>query len=79
LAGAFVPKGTFVSVNISGTHLSEKNWHDPFAFNPERFTDSQQTSGQGLDWVPFGGGSRQCIGMNFSLAEQRVFFSMLCK
>jgi cytochrome P450 len=30
-------------------------------------------------WLPFGNGARQCIGMNFSLNEQRVLLSMLCK
>ncbi|KAI8887606.1 cytochrome P450 [Backusella circina FSU 941] len=77
LAGSFVPKGTRVSVNISGTHLSSKNWHNALAFDPERFSDPQQSIRS--DWVPFGNGSRQCIGMNFSLAEQRVFFSMLLR
>lgn len=37
------------------------------------------TLGEGMTWVPFGSGPRQCIGMNFSLAEQRVLLSMMCK
>jgi hypothetical protein len=34
---------------------------------------------EGRTWLPFSTGSRQCIGMNFSLNEQRVMLSMLCK
>jgi cholesterol 24(S)-hydroxylase len=61
---------------------SEKNWKNALTFDPDRFAadgDGVQTSGKGMSWVPFGNGARQCIGMNFSLAEQRVLLSMLCK
>jgi cholesterol 24(S)-hydroxylase len=61
---------------------SEKNWKNALKFDPDRFAaegDGAQVSGKGMSWVPFGNGARQCIGMNFSLAEQRVMLSMLCK
>lgn len=80
LAGSFIPKGTRLTVNIFDTHHSDKNWADPLKFDPDRFEgEGVQVSGQGMSWVPFGNGSRQCIGMNFSLNEQRVMLSMLCK
>jgi cytochrome P450 len=82
LAGSFIPKGTLLNVNIFDTHHSAKNWSDPLTFDPDRFAtdrDEKKNSVQGSNWVPFGGGARQCIGMNFSLNEQRVMLSMLCK
>jgi cytochrome P450 len=82
LCGIFIPKGSTVTVNIYDLHHSEKLWKDPFVFDPERFAEdgeATQTAGEGISWVPFGNGSRQCIGMNFSLNEQRVLLSMLCK
>lgn len=82
LAGTFIPKGTRLTVNLFETMHSEKNWTDPLKFDPNRFApDNKNTDaiGKGMNWVPFGNGARQCIGMNFSLNEQRVMLSMLCK
>jgi hypothetical protein len=61
---------------------SEKNWVNPLKFDPDRFAPGGEASQQelkGMTWIPFGNGPRQCIGMNFSLTEQRVLLSMLCK
>ncbi|KAI8879155.1 cytochrome P450, partial [Backusella circina FSU 941] len=82
LAGTFVPKGSKVTVNLFETMHSEKNWKNALKFDPDRFAadgDGAQVSGKGMAWVPFGNGARQCIGMNFSLAEQRVMLSMLLR
>nr|BDB32844.1 cytochrome P450 monooxygenase [Thamnidium elegans] len=75
LSGTFIPKGTSVLISVFNTHHSDKIWHDPETFNPDRFSDEQGAQG----WLPFGGGSRLCIGMNFSLNEQRVMISMLLR
>jgi cholesterol 24(S)-hydroxylase len=82
LAGTFIPKGTRISCNLFETMHSEKNWVNPLKFDPDRFAPGGEASQQelkGMTWIPFGNGPRQCIGMNFSLAEQRVLLSMLCK
>lgn len=82
LSGTFIPKGTRLSVNIFTIHHSEKVWINPSQFDPERFSENGEGirgSGEGMAWAPFGNGARQCIGMNFSLNEQRVMLSMLCK
>jgi cytochrome P450 len=81
LGGVFIPKGSTVIANMHDLHHSESVWKDSFVFNPERFADSEgsRVSEDGVSWTPFGYGGRQCIGMNFSLNEQRVVLSMLCK
>ncbi|CEP08816.1 hypothetical protein [Parasitella parasitica] len=82
LAGAFIPKGSIVTVDLYNIHRSQKVWKDANQFNPERFApkgESSQLAGEGMTWVPFGNGARQCVGMNFSLNEQRVLLSMMCK
>jgi cholesterol 24(S)-hydroxylase len=81
-SGLFVPKGSLVTVNIFNLHHSEKVWKNSNQFNPDRFTEDGEASreaGEGMTWIPFGNGARQCLGMNFSLNEQRVLLSMLCK
>ena len=82
IAGTFIPKGTKTTVDIYHMHHNPIVWNDPETFRPERFAagdEAEAHAGSGLSWVPFSNGQRQCIGMNFSLAEQRVFLSMLCK
>ncbi|KAI8879152.1 cytochrome P450 [Backusella circina FSU 941] len=82
LPGTFIPKGAHLTVNVFDTHHSEKNWSDPLRFDPDRFSpngEGSRTSGQGMHWVPFGNGTRQCIGMNFSLNEQRLMLAMLLR
>ncbi|KAI8647570.1 cytochrome P450, partial [Parasitella parasitica] len=82
LAGSFIPKGSLVTVDLYNIHHSKKVWKDADQFNPERFApkgESSQLAGDGMTWVPFGNGARQCIGMNFSLNEQRVLLSMMLR
>lgn len=75
LSGTFIPKGSKVTINIYDVHHSEKVWENPAEFDPDRFSQEESNS----TWVPFGGGARQCIGINFSLIEQRVMIAMICK
>lgn len=80
LAGTFIPKGTTLAIDACAIHRDARNWKNPGEFLPERFDEGGDQEGhEGLTWVPFGNGSRQCIGMNFSLTEQRLTLAMLCK
>lgn len=82
LDGVFIPKGQSVGLDIYNLHHNPTVWKDPEVFNPERFTpggEYDQLSTTGMPWLPFSSGSRICIGMNFSMDEQRVILSMLCK
>jgi cytochrome P450 len=68
---------------MSDLHRNPLVWHDPYRFDPERFLPGgeaeRQPAGSGWTWAPFSNGGRICVGMNFSLAEQRVVLSMLRK
>ncbi|KAI8054831.1 cytochrome P450 [Thamnidium elegans] len=75
LSGTFIPKGSRVTINIYDLHLSDKAWENPTEFDPDRFAQEESNS----TWAPFGGGARQCIGMNFSLNEQRVMIAMILR
>ncbi|KAI7873099.1 cytochrome P450 [Mucor mucedo] len=82
LSGTFIPKGTLLTVSIFNLHHSAKVWNNPDKFDPERFSDKGENyrgPGEGFSWAPFGNGARQCIGLNFSLNEQRVLLSMLLR
>lgn len=80
IAGTFIPKGQRISVDFNAIHMNPATWHNPEDFIPERFeAGGEYEQHKGFAWVPFSNGSRQCIGMNFSLSEQRVVLSMLRK
>lgn len=80
LNGTIIPKGSRISVNVTSIHMNPKLWHDPESFIPERFERGGEFDGHdGFTWIPFSNGSRQCIGLNFSLTEQRIVLAMLCK
>ncbi|KAI8145132.1 cytochrome P450, partial [Fennellomyces sp. T-0311] len=80
LAGTLIPKGTHIFTEIYELHHNSTIWKDPDAFKPERFAPGGEAEKLGsAAWQPFGTGPRQCVGMNFSLAEQRVFLPMLLR
>ncbi|KAI8331303.1 cytochrome P450 [Blakeslea trispora] len=80
MEGHFVPKDTLINVDVASLHFNPKYWHDPEAFIPERFEENGEHSRHsGMTWLPFSNGSRQCLGINFSLTEQRVFLTMLLR
>ncbi|KAI7873546.1 cytochrome P450, partial [Lichtheimia hyalospora FSU 10163] len=82
LGGEFIPKGTRTSIDIYELQHNPTVWEDPDTFKPQRFEpggEAEKLAGSGMAWIPFSNGQRQCIGMNFSLAEQRVFLPMLLR
>ncbi|KAI8644190.1 cytochrome P450 [Parasitella parasitica] len=80
LNGTIIPKGSKVSVDVVSIHMNPKIWHDPESFIPERFEQGgEYEKHEGFTWLPFSNGSRQCLGLNFSLTEQRVVLCMMLK
>jgi cytochrome P450 len=64
-----IPKGYTVMVGISLVHSNESVFPDASAFDPDRFVG---TSPDTYAWVPFGGGTRRCIGAAFANMEMNV-------
>jgi cytochrome P450 len=71
-----VPAGSAVMVPISLLHHREDLYPDPFSFRPERFLGIRPG---GYTWVPFGGGTRRCLGATLAMAEQRVVLRAIVK
>jgi cytochrome P450 len=70
LNGFQIPVGIEINPSIRIIHRRADLYPDPAAFRPERFLgpDAPDT----YTWVPFGGGTRRCLGASFALTEMRV-------
>ena len=64
-----LPEGTFVDPAIYLVMRDPRLYPDPLEFRPERFVGKRPDPNV---WIPFGGGSRRCIGAAFALTEMRV-------
>jgi cytochrome P450 len=72
LHGVAVPGGVPVNYSSWASHRLHDVWPEPNAFRPERFAPGDRERIPKGAYVPFGGGSRMCIGMRFGLAEVGV-------
>ncbi|GAC1377890.1 MAG: cytochrome P450 [Hymenobacter sp.] len=70
--GLPIPKGTLFSLYFYGLHHDEKYWPNPETFRPARFAGGPAHPVVPGAYVPFGGGPRLCIGMQFALTEMQL-------
>jgi len=68
-----IPAGAVIQLDFITMLHSEEIWGDPQNFRPERWDPENLTKEQRTSWMPFSYGPRICIGMNFSLVEQKIF------
>jgi len=70
LGDHLIPPGTEINPNIAAIHRRADRYPEAGVFRPERFLE-----GKGPDtyaWIPFGGGTRRCLGASFATFEMRV-------
>jgi cytochrome P450 family 135 len=70
LGGYEIPPGHEINPSIRVIHRRPDLYPDPHTFRPERFLgpDPPDT----YTWIPFGGGTRRCLGASFALTEMRI-------
>jgi cytochrome P450 len=64
-----IPQGYSVSVAIGQVHDSDGDFPDPERFDPQRFMGKRPNT---FAWIPFGGGTRRCVGAAFANMEMDV-------
>jgi cytochrome P450 len=72
LQGVRVPGGVFVNYCSWASHHLRDVFPDPERFRPDRFTPEARAELPKGAYVPFGGGSRTCIGMRFGQMEVKA-------
>jgi cytochrome P450 len=75
--GFTVPKGAYVNYCSWASHRLPEVFPEPEAFIPERFTRERKAALPRGAYVPFGGGSRICIGKRFGQTEVKLVATKL--
>lgn len=75
--GFTVPAGAYVNYSSWASHRLPDVWPEPEAFVPERFAPEAKARLPKGAYIPFGGGSRTCIGMRFGQQEIRTIVTLM--
>jgi cytochrome P450 len=78
-AGVDVPAGIPVNYSSWASHHLPDVWGDPEAFRPDRFAPDQRAAIPKGAYIPFGGGSRTCIGMRFGQLEIKAIVARILR
>ncbi|KAJ9553920.1 hypothetical protein OSB04_017965 [Centaurea solstitialis] len=81
LGNIVFPAGSYLQLDMLLMHHDEEIWGDDAnEFKPERFSEGvlNATKGQS-SYVPFGGGPRICIGINFAFLEAKMALAMILR
>jgi cytochrome P450 len=71
-----IPADTAVGISILLLHHREDVYPQPFKFMPERWLGRKPGT---YEWLPFGGGTRRCLGAALAMAEQRVVLETMAR
>jgi cytochrome P450 family 138 len=64
-----IPPGTIIFAAGSVMHADERFYVNAMSFEPDRYVDRKPDT---YSWIPFGGGTRRCLGAAFALLEMDV-------
>jgi cytochrome P450 family 135 len=70
LGGYEIPPGVEINPSIATIHRREDRYPDARLFRPERFLGSDPPDT--YTWLPFGGGTRRCLGASFATFEMQL-------
>ena len=77
LGGHAIRAGTSLVMPIYAIHRHARRWHEPAAFDPERFAPDREQALPRYQYLPFGAGPRICIGMAFAMLEATAILATL--
>ena len=64
-----IPRGDSILVSIAQIHDNPDVFPDPERFDPGRYVEHKPSA---FAWIPFGGGTRRCVGAAFANMEMDV-------
>jgi len=79
LCGKRIPAGTVVTIAPYLLHRHRRLWRRPALYDPSRFLSPNREAIDRFAYIPFGAGSRVCIGMAFAMQEAVIVLAHLLK
>ncbi|MFN8228495.1 MAG: cytochrome P450 [Mycobacterium sp.] len=64
-----IPQGYSITVALAQVHSNTDEFPDPTRFDPSRFVGERPNV---FAWIPFGGGTRRCVGAAFANMEMDI-------
>jgi cytochrome P450 len=74
--GHELPAGLSVGISVVGLHRRPDLYPEPERFKPERFLERDYGP---FEYLPFGGGSRRCLGAAFAVYEMKLVLATLLR
>ncbi|XP_050440094.1 cytochrome P450 4C1-like [Adelges cooleyi] len=74
-----IPADTIITIPIYCLHLNPKYYKDPDQFNPDNFLPDVCRSRHPFAYIPFSGGTRNCIGMKYAMLQMKTAISTLVR
>jgi cytochrome P450 len=71
-----IPADSAVGISILLLHHRDDLYPRPREFRPERWIGAKPGT---YEWIPFGGGTRRCLGAALAMAEQRVVLETMAR
>lgn len=72
-----IKKGMNILIPSGAMHRDEKLYPNPERFDPDNFTPERVKNRDSVEWLPFGDGPRNCIGMRFGEMQARIGLAKL--
>ena len=79
IGGVPIPKRHIVLISIYATHRDPRFFPEPDAFRPDRWLDGLEKRLPRGAFVPFGMGSRKCIGSSFAMMEATLLLATIAR
>lgn len=79
IGGVPIPKRHIVLISMYATHRDPRFFPEPDAFRPERWLDGLEKRLPRGAFIPFGLGSRKCIGASFAMMEATLLLATIAR
>jgi cytochrome P450 len=79
IGGLQIPRRHIVLISMYTTHRDARFFPEPDAFRPERWLDGSEKRLPRGAFIPFGLGSRKCIGASFAMMEATLLLATIAR